>query len=64
MPGFYDLFRPLIFKADPETAHQLTLKALKSGLLPPCAAIQDPSARGQTLGPEIPEPGRFIGGLR
>lgn len=56
MPGFYDLFRPLIFKADPETAHQLTLKALKSGLLPPCTAIQDQALEVKLWGLKFPNP--------
>jgi hypothetical protein len=56
MPGFYDLFRPLIFKADPETAHQLTLKALKSGLLPPCATIQDQALEVKLWGLKFPNP--------
>lgn len=56
MPGFYDLFRPLIFKADPETAHQLTLKALKSGLLPPCGSIDDPALEVKLWGLKFPNP--------
>ncbi len=56
MPGFYDLFRPLIFKADPETAHHLTLKAMKSGLLPPCGSVNDPALEVKLWGLKFPNP--------
>ncbi|MGB4107125.1 MAG: quinone-dependent dihydroorotate dehydrogenase [Alphaproteobacteria bacterium] len=56
MPGFYHLFRPLIFKADPETAHHLTLKAMKSGLLPPCCSVSDPALEVKLWGLKFPNP--------
>ena len=32
----YALVRPLLFRFDPETAHDLALKALRTGLVPGC----------------------------
>ena len=34
----FDIFRPLIFKFNPETAHALAIKALKYGYVPPLKA--------------------------
>ncbi len=34
--SLFQLARPLLFKIDPETAHGMTLKALKSGMVPTC----------------------------
>ena len=56
MLGFYHLFRPLIFKADPETAHHLTLKAMKAGLVPPCPAVNDPTLEVKLWGLKFPNP--------
>lgn len=34
MEGLYEKIRPLLFRLDPETAHNLTIKTLKTGLYP------------------------------
>ncbi len=36
MLNLYKIVRPALFKIDPETAHQMTIKALRSGALRPC----------------------------
>ncbi len=56
MPGLYDLFRPLIFKVDAEQAHHMTLKALKSGLVPPCKPVIDPALEVKLWGLKFPNP--------
>ena len=39
----YDIARPLLFRLDPEKAHKLTLKALRTGLVPVCTGKDDPA---------------------
>lgn len=56
MPDLYHLFRPFIFKVDPEQAHHLTLKALKAGLVPPCEDINDPALEVKLWGLKFPNP--------
>jgi dihydroorotate dehydrogenase len=41
MSRLYDIARHLLFKLDPETAHDLTLRALRSGFAPRVPAVQD-----------------------
>lgn len=41
MFNFYNLAKPFIFSLDPEKAHTLSLKALKSGIFPACPAVKD-----------------------
>lgn len=53
---FYKLTRPLLFQMDPETAHQMGIKLLKSGMLPKCNAAQDPSLEQQLWGLRFPNP--------
>lgn len=43
--GLYAFVRPLLLRLDPETAHALTLAALKTGLVPPQSAPDDPALR-------------------
>jgi dihydroorotate dehydrogenase len=47
--------RPLLFALDPETAHNLTLGALKTGLVP-AAAADDPILRTRLAGLDLPNP--------
>jgi len=47
--------RPLLFTLDPETAHNLTLTALKTGLVP-AAAADDPILRTTVAGLDLPNP--------
>ena len=60
----YDLFRPLIFKLDPETAHGLTLKSLacaeRIGLLPNVNPRTSPT---KLMGLHLPNPVGLAAGL-
>jgi dihydroorotate dehydrogenase len=56
MTGLYALARPLLFTLDPEQAHHLTLKLMKSGLLPPCPSINDPALEVSLWGHKFPNP--------
>jgi dihydroorotate dehydrogenase len=51
----YALARPLLFALDPETAHGLTIRALKLGLLPPAPA-DDPILATRLAGLTLPNP--------
>ncbi len=44
MPDLYNLLRPALFALDPETAHNITLRAMRMGLMP---------AQPQTNAPEL-----------
>lgn len=46
--SLYNLIRPMLMRMDPEQAHTLTLKALKTGLLPSAKPVSD-TALGVTL---------------
>ncbi|MDA5194693.1 quinone-dependent dihydroorotate dehydrogenase [Govanella unica] len=54
--SLYSLIRPLIFCFDAETAHGLAVTALKSGLLPRCAAAEDPVLVSTLWGLRFPTP--------
>jgi dihydroorotate dehydrogenase len=57
----YGLIRPLLFAANPETAHRLAIRALAFGLLPPAPAA-DPRLGRRLMGLEFPNPvGRAAG---
>ncbi len=56
MTGFFDLIRPGVFKMDSETAHGLAVKALKTGLVPGCAAKADPKLTVNVAGISFPNP--------
>ncbi|PWC82813.1 dihydroorotate dehydrogenase [Azospirillum sp. TSH100] len=43
MIDLYPLAGPLLFRFDPETAHGLTIKALKTGLVPPARGKDEPA---------------------
>jgi dihydroorotate dehydrogenase len=47
--------KPLLFALDPEAAHNLTLAALKTGLIPPAPA-DDPILATQLAGLKLPNP--------
>ncbi|WEX77916.1 quinone-dependent dihydroorotate dehydrogenase [Sinorhizobium numidicum] len=53
---FEFLARRGLFLLDPETAHGLTIKALKSGLVPSCAAPADPRLKQTIAGLTFPNP--------
>lgn len=57
MPDLYAAFRPLIFKIDPEQAHEYTLRLMKSGLMPPPGPIvKDKSLEVTLWGHKFPNP--------
>ncbi|QXQ06663.1 quinone-dependent dihydroorotate dehydrogenase [Sphingosinicellaceae bacterium] len=51
----FDMLRPLLFALDPETAHGLTLAALRTGLVP-SAGPDDPILRTRLAGLDLPNP--------
>jgi dihydroorotate dehydrogenase len=52
----YPLARPFLRRLDPETAHQLTIRALKLGLVPPAAKRNDPILATRVFGLSFPNP--------
>lgn len=55
MSSFYKLARPALFKMDAEDAHSMTINALKTGLVPLCAA-PTPHLKQTVFGIEFPNP--------
>ncbi|MBB4304878.1 dihydroorotate dehydrogenase [Rhodobium orientis] len=56
MSNLYSLFRPALFKLDPEVAHNLAIKALSSGLMPTCRPDGDPRLKMKLFDLEFPNP--------
>lgn len=57
MKGLFDGFaRSALFTLDPETAHGLSITALKSGLVPGCRADRDPRLAVTVAGLDFPNP--------
>ncbi|PWC75694.1 quinone-dependent dihydroorotate dehydrogenase [Azospirillum sp. TSH64] len=56
MIDLYPLAGPLLFRFDPETAHGLTIKALKSGLVPPARGRDEPALHTRVLGLNFANP--------
>lgn len=56
MQKFYQLIRPAIFKMDAETAHGLTIKALKTGLVKSCKPVQSSSLEQNIFGLKFENP--------
>lgn len=54
--GLYSFARPFLFKLDAEQAHQLTLKALRMGLVPPVTHVDHPSLAVTLWNKEFPNP--------
>ncbi len=50
MSFLYSLMRPLLFTLSPETAHTLSIRALKSGLLPGVKQVADPVLETELFG--------------
>lgn len=50
MSGLYKFARPLLFKIDPETAHHMTLRAMKSGVLPSCDHVRSMALNNEVFG--------------
>ncbi len=56
MVDLYAFARPALFTIDPEKAHNLTLKALKSGLMPPCPPFRNTALEQDLWGLKFPNP--------
>ncbi len=56
MFNFYEASKPLLFRIDPEKAHNLTLKLLKTGVAPKIAAIDDPALKVTLWNRHFPNP--------
>ncbi|MRG56397.1 quinone-dependent dihydroorotate dehydrogenase [Phyllobacterium sp. SYP-B3895] len=53
---FQAIGRKVLFSFDPEDAHGLSIKALKSGIVPGCAPLNDPALRVTVAGLSFPNP--------
>ncbi len=56
MAGFYDLLGPLLRCLGPETAHGLSIAALKGGLVPASRSFEDPVLRQRLWGRDFANP--------
>lgn len=56
MLNLYHIARPLVFQIDPETAHQLTLKALKTLPVPACGNVKSDQLAQELWGLSFPNP--------
>ena len=56
MMKLYDLAKPFLYKIDPEKAHNATIKALKSGLVPCQKKINNPALETTLWGLKFPNP--------
>jgi dihydroorotate dehydrogenase len=52
----YPLVKPFLLRLDPETAHELTLRALQTGLVPAAAPPHDPILAGELFGRRLAHP--------
>ncbi|MEK1889005.1 MAG: quinone-dependent dihydroorotate dehydrogenase [Phyllobacterium sp.] len=53
---FQAIGRKVLFSFDPEDAHALSIKALKSGFVPGCSPMNDPALRVTVAGLSFPNP--------
>lgn len=56
MSLLYRLAKPLLFSLDAENAHNLSIKALKFGLLPAVSSTPDPILQSKVFGLDFPTP--------
>ena len=56
MNRLFRLARPALFALSPERAHHLSIRALKSGILPVCTGDDDPLLRCTIAGLKLPNP--------
>ncbi len=54
--SLYNFVRPFVFKIDPETAHGLTIKALKRGAVRTCKSIDEPMLHQDLFGLSFKNP--------
>jgi dihydroorotate dehydrogenase len=52
----FPLVQPLLFRLDPERAHELTLRALEANLVPPQPALDEPSLAIDLFGRRLAHP--------
>ena len=52
----YKYVRPAIFKIDPETAHRLTIKAMKTGVIRPCSIVKSEKLQQNIFNLRFPNP--------
>jgi dihydroorotate dehydrogenase len=52
----FPLAKPLLHRLDPETAHEVTLRALEANLVPAQPAVNDPSLAIDLFGRRLPSP--------
>ncbi len=52
----FKIAKPFLHKMDPENAHQMTLKALKTGVMPCPARVNDPKLKTTLWGRVFPNP--------
>jgi len=56
VPDFFPLIRPILRRLDPETAHDLTIRALESGFVPAQPGIDDPVLATRLMGRRLAHP--------
>lgn len=56
MSCMYKFISPFIFKIDPERAHNLTLKAMKHGMVPPVPTLNNAALESTVFGLKFPNP--------
>ena len=56
MLQLYKYAKPLVFKIDPESAHHITLRALKTGILRPCSSFSSETLKQTLWGLEFSNP--------
>ncbi len=56
MLQLYKYVRPAVFKIDPEAAHGMTIKALKTGALRPCSVVSSPILEQEIFCLKFPNP--------
>lgn len=56
MVNFYHILRPILFSFDAEKAHNLSIRALKNGLLPRVENAIDPILETKVFGLQFPNP--------
>ncbi len=59
----YPLIRPFLFRIDPEAAHRLAIRVLRTGCVPRVHPSSDPILRVRCLGMEFPHPIGLAAGL-
>lgn len=53
---FQTFLKPALFTLNPEAAHEASIKALKTGLLPSCTSVNDPRLIQSIAGLQFPNP--------